>query len=208
MDSGSFLCGSIRTLVQHDSRETFSRNILQHGRQRLRAMLCSTRNRLKSVCTDHIQILLLDFLRIWEKFRFFSLVSRQWYGCQCLGLLTCVQVSMHATAHRGCTDTVRESALEVDWRKKWKKKYFRTGDSNPRQCALLCGVVSIESMKLGRILGRSVPFSSFISPVAFQVSSKRSFLQTVMSVAWKVANSSRRSPEAPDGCRHGDLFMK
>ena len=93
-------------------------------------------------------------------------------------------------------------------KKKKGEKYFRTGDSNPRQCALLCGVVSIESMKLGRILGRSVPFSSFISPVAFQVSSKRSFLQTVMSVAWKVANSSRRSPEAPDGCRHGDIFMK
>ena len=24
---------------------------------------------------------------------------------------------MHATAHGGCTDTVRESALEVDWEK-------------------------------------------------------------------------------------------
>ena len=36
-------------------------------------------------------------------------VSKQWYGCQCLGFL----MSTHVTAHRGCMDTVRESALEV-----------------------------------------------------------------------------------------------
>ena len=37
-----------------------------------------------------------------------------------------------AIAHGGCTDTVRESALEVDWR----KIPCRTGDSNLRQyCA-------------------------------------------------------------------------
>ena len=28
-------------------------------------------------------------------------VSKKWYGCQCLGFLTCSQMSMHATAHRG-----------------------------------------------------------------------------------------------------------
>ena len=44
-------------------------------------------------------------------------VSRQWYGCQCLGFLTCTQMLMHAIAHRGCTDTVRESALKADWDK-------------------------------------------------------------------------------------------
>ena len=31
-----------------------------------------------------------------------------------LGFLTCVQMLMHAAAHRGCTSTVRESALKVD----------------------------------------------------------------------------------------------
>ena len=32
-------------------------------------------------------------------------------------VLTCAQVLMHAIAHGGCTDTVRESVLEVDWEK-------------------------------------------------------------------------------------------
>ena len=41
-----------------------------------------------------------------------------WYGCQCLGLLTCAQMLVHAIAHGGCTDTVRESAPEVDSRRK------------------------------------------------------------------------------------------
>ena len=41
-------------------------------------------------------------------------VSKQWRDCQCLGVLTCAQMLMHAIAHEGCTDTVRESALEVD----------------------------------------------------------------------------------------------
>ena len=38
-------------------------------------------------------------------------VSKPWYGCQCLDFSTCVQTTMHAMAC--CTDTVRESALEV-----------------------------------------------------------------------------------------------
>ena len=33
--------------------------------------------------------------------------------CQGLGVLMCAQMSMHAIAHAGCMDTVRESALEV-----------------------------------------------------------------------------------------------
>ena len=40
-------------------------------------------------------------------------VSKQWYSCQCLGFLTRTQL-MHATAHRGCMDTVRQPALEED----------------------------------------------------------------------------------------------
>ena len=63
-------------------------------------------------------------------------VSKQWYSCQRFkGFLTCVQMLMHATAHGGCTDTVRESALEDNSRRKIP---CRTGDSNPRQyCAWL-----------------------------------------------------------------------
>ena len=33
--------------------------------------------------------------------------SKQWYGCQRLGFLTCAQMSMHGTAHGGCTNTVK-----------------------------------------------------------------------------------------------------
>ena len=41
-------------------------------------------------------------------------VSKQWYGWQCSGLFTCAQMLMHAIAHGGRTNTVRESALKVD----------------------------------------------------------------------------------------------
>ena len=41
-------------------------------------------------------------------------VSKQWYSCQCLGSLMCKQMLMHVIAHRGFTDTVRESALKAD----------------------------------------------------------------------------------------------
>ena len=39
-------------------------------------------------------------------------VSKQWYSCQRLRFLTCAQMLVRVTAHRGCADTVRESALE------------------------------------------------------------------------------------------------
>ena len=44
-------------------------------------------------------------------------VSKQWYGCQCLGFLMCTQMLMHVIACRDCADTRRESALKVDWEK-------------------------------------------------------------------------------------------
>ena len=50
-------------------------------------------------------------------------------GCQCLGSLTCAQMLMHAIAHEGCTDSVRESALKVDSARKTKIP-CRTGESN------------------------------------------------------------------------------
>ena len=40
-------------------------------------------------------------------------VSKQSYGCQCWGFLTCAQMLMHVITHGGCTETVRESALEA-----------------------------------------------------------------------------------------------
>ena len=42
-------------------------------------------------------------------------VSKQWFRCQCLGFFTCTQMLMRAIAHVGCSDTVRESALKVDF---------------------------------------------------------------------------------------------
>ena len=51
--------------------------------------------------------------------------------------LTSAQMLTHVTAHRGCADTVRESALKVDsWIK--NKKPCRTGDSNPCQYIAYC----------------------------------------------------------------------
>ena len=44
--------------------------------------------------------------------------------------LTCAEMLMHAIAHGGCTDTVRESAPEAD---SGRKIPCRTWDSNPQQ---------------------------------------------------------------------------
>ena len=33
--------------------------------------------------------------------------SKQWYGCQCLGFLTCEKMLVRAIVHEGCTDAVR-----------------------------------------------------------------------------------------------------
>ena len=64
--------------------------------------------------------LLLYFIVPCEKFRSHYLgifvyfcVSKQWYGCQCLGFLTCAPMLMNAIAHGGYTDTVRKFALEA-----------------------------------------------------------------------------------------------
>ena len=42
------------------------------------------------------------------------LCVRQWHVCQCLGYLTCAPMLMHAIAGRGCTKTMRESAVKAD----------------------------------------------------------------------------------------------
>ena len=63
--------------------------------------------------------------------------SRQWWGCQSLGILTRAQVLMRAFAHWGCTDTVRESALDVD---SGTEIPCCTWDSNPsKHCAGFSG---------------------------------------------------------------------
>ena len=49
------------------------------------------------------------FYRCVQYFR----VSRQWYGCQLLGFLTCAQM-LTAISDVDCTDTVRESAVQVE----------------------------------------------------------------------------------------------
>ena len=33
--------------------------------------------------------------------------SKLWYGCQCLGVWLCAQISIHAVVHSGCTNTVK-----------------------------------------------------------------------------------------------------
>ena len=67
-------------------------------------------------------------------------VSKQCYGCQCLGFLTFAQMLVHSIEHWGCTDTARESALKVDWAK----------DSLPHQ-----GLEPTSVLRLGFSAGRS-----------------------------------------------------
>ena len=57
-------------------------------------------------------------------------VSKPWCGCQCLGFLTCAQMLMHATAHGGCMNIVRESVLKANL--EWKIPYH-IGRLNPWQ---------------------------------------------------------------------------
>ena len=75
-----------------------------------------------------VQVALPDMGKAYQpreqRYTFLSVCSilcvQQWYGCQCLGFLTCAQILMRAIAHRGCTraDTARKSVLEVDSRRK------------------------------------------------------------------------------------------
>ena len=41
-------------------------------------------------------------------------VSKHWYGCQCVWLLTFAKMMMHAIAYWSCVNTIRESALKVN----------------------------------------------------------------------------------------------
>ena len=62
-------------------------------------------------------------------------VSKQWYGCQCLGFLMCAQLLMREIACNSSTDTVRDSAQQVDSGRKIPR---HAGDSNQYQyCAWL-----------------------------------------------------------------------
>ena len=100
--------------------------VCARARARTRALVYAFR----IVATDNI----LRFINTSIIDYYFS-VSKQWYGCQCSGFLTRARMLMHAIAHAGCTQTVRESAPEVD---SGRKIPCRTGDSNPRQyCAEL-----------------------------------------------------------------------
>ena len=53
------------------------------------------------------------------------------------GIFNVTQMLMHATAHGGCMDTVRESAVEVDC---GRKIACRTGDSKPRHISFVLGL--------------------------------------------------------------------
>ena len=59
-------------------------------------------------------------------------VSKQRYGCQCLGYLTCAHILMHASAHEGSTDIERKSALKVDHGIKKKIKSLAAAGNRTR----------------------------------------------------------------------------
>ena len=77
----------------------------------------------------------------------FSL-SKQWYGCQCLGSLTCAQILIDA---RDCTrrlyrtDTVKESALpEADSRRKKSLPHLRLEPSSVSRLAFFSQVYQVS----------------------------------------------------------------
>ena len=52
-------------------------------------------------------------------------MTKQKYGCQCLRFLMCAQMLMHAIAHGGFTNTVRESALKADSGRKYSSVFIK-----------------------------------------------------------------------------------
>ena len=55
--------------------------------------------------------------------------SKQWYGCQYFGFSKYTQIYTPAWNYTwGCTNTVRESALKIDW---GRKIHWRTGEWKP-----------------------------------------------------------------------------
>ena len=72
-------------------------------------------------------------------------VSKQRYGCQRLGFVTCAQMLMHATAHGGRTNNVRESALEADS----GRKYLAARGNQTR--------IGVASVFFGQMLYHSIP---------------------------------------------------
>ena len=80
-------------------------------------------------------------------------MTRQWYGCQCLGFLTCSQTLIRAIAHVGCTDI--EFALEAD---SGRTTPCRFEESSPRQYCL-----AFQSDALPTELSRPVALSQ-LSP--------------------------------------------
>ena len=66
-----------------------------------------------------------SYQRVW-----YFHVSKQWYGCQCLGFLTRTQMLLHAIAHGGCIvwsgDSLFSKASD------WKARRNTDAGSSPR----------------------------------------------------------------------------
>ena len=96
-------------------------------------------------------------------------MSKQWYGCQCLRFLTCTQTLRHAIAHGGCTDTLRESTLEVDSRRKIP---CSTGDLKPCQYCPSHSDSANRAIPAPRSFKKFMPQTYFLA--SFLSSSERS----------------------------------
>ena len=88
------------------------------------------------------------FLSVCSIFVCSNSVSGNWYDCQCLGFSMCAQMLMHAIAHGhgGCMDTIRESALEIDY---WREIPCHTMDSNPHQYCFWLFSIPAEHLYYG-----------------------------------------------------------
>ena len=98
------------------------------------------------VCTvciwrcEHARFCVEGFYALYIHFHSFIIhcqfhLSKQWYGCQCLGFLRCMQMLMHVIAFRGCM-SLQESALKID---PGRKIHAHMGDSVPCQHCLSPG---------------------------------------------------------------------
>ena len=124
----------------------------------------------------------------------------------------CAQMLMHAGAHGGGTDTVRESALQVDSRSKLP---CRAGDTNPRQYRLLLLAFQSNTLPARAIVSQSAsqpvsqsasqPVSQSVSqPVSQSVSQpvSQSVSQSAsQSVSQSVSQSASQSVSQPDQSR-------
>ena len=131
--------------------------------------------------------------------------STQWFGCQCWGLLTCAQMLMRVTAHRGLCWHCKT----VHW--KWtlgEKALICTRDLNPRQhCAWLFSqpLYQLSRLSYGDIVWVWLPSVSVQFKYFFSKQLTMHFM--IILFIYSYCREWRSSVKWNSGHKLGDCFL-